>query len=267
MTGVDARFTGNIPQHYDQGLGPVIFVDYALEMARRAAALKPKRILEIAAGTGIVTRRLRDALPAEASLTATDLNAPMLEIARAKFRADEKVAFQPADALALPFPDASFDTVVCQFGIMFYPDRPKSYREAYRVLEPGGRYLFSTWDSHRYNAFGRVAHEVVTRLFPVDPPLFYKAPYSCAEIDPIKQAALEAGFTDFTASVITVQKQIPDLAAFARGMVFGNPLVEQIQTRGGDPVHVEAEILNAFRREFGAEPLPLQAIMFSATRP
>ena len=174
----DASFVGNIPEHYDRGLGPIIFVDYATDIARREAACNPGRVLEIAAGTGIVTRQLRDQLPAQVRLTATDLNPPMLEVARAKFRPDEDVDFRPADAAALPFPDHSFDAVVCQFGVMFFPEKDKSYREIHRVLATGGRYLFNVWDSHRYNDFGRIVHEVVGSFFPGDPPQFYKVPFS-----------------------------------------------------------------------------------------
>jgi ubiquinone/menaquinone biosynthesis C-methylase UbiE len=173
MSGNSAGFVGNIPDFYDNGLGPVIFEDYAAEMAKRAAALKPSNVLETAAGTGIVTRRLRDLLPAATRLTATDLNPPMLDVARGKFRPDEPVELKPADAQDLPFPDAGFDAVVCQFGIMFYPDKDKAYREVFRVLRPGGRYLFSVWDSHRYNPFGRIGNEVAERFFPADPPPFY----------------------------------------------------------------------------------------------
>src|SRR4029453_14669794 len=102
---------------------PIIFAGYAADIARRAAADRPARVLETAAGTGIVTRKLRDALPADTQLTATDLNPPMLDIARAKFRPGEQVGFQPADAIALPFADQSFDAIVCQFGVMFFPTR------------------------------------------------------------------------------------------------------------------------------------------------
>jgi ubiquinone/menaquinone biosynthesis C-methylase UbiE len=132
-------FTGNIPQFYDHGLGPVFFTDFADDIARRAASSAPMRVLELAAGTGIVTRRLRDLLPREARLVATDLNPPMLEVARRKFHSDEMVEFQPADATAPPFADASFDAVVCQFGVMFFPDKGKGHREAHRVLVSGGR--------------------------------------------------------------------------------------------------------------------------------
>jgi ubiquinone/menaquinone biosynthesis C-methylase UbiE len=131
-----ASFVGTIPEHYERGLGPMIFVDFAADIARRATACNPARVLETAAGTGIVTRRLRDLLPAGARLTATDLNAPMLEIARSKFRPGEQVDFQPADATKLPFADANFDAVVCQFGVMFFPDKEGSYREIHRVLVP-----------------------------------------------------------------------------------------------------------------------------------
>jgi len=130
MNSESARFVGEIPQHYDQGLGPMIFVDYAADIAQRTFACSPARVLETAAGTGIVTRQLRDRLPAVVGLVATDLNPPMLEIARAKFLPGELVELKPADAMDLPFADGSFNAVVCQFGVMFYPDKDKSYRDS-----------------------------------------------------------------------------------------------------------------------------------------
>jgi SAM-dependent methyltransferase len=136
MSDRAADFTGSIPSFYDQGHGPVFFIDFANDIARRVATSAPKRVLEIAAGTGIVTRRLRDLLPREAQLVATDLNPPMLEVARGKFRPDENIEFQPADATALPYPDASFDAVVCQFGVMFFPDKDKGHREGARQWGP-----------------------------------------------------------------------------------------------------------------------------------
>src|SRR3954452_25612764 len=110
----------------------------------------------------------------------------MLAIAQTKFQPEEHVDFRPADATALPFADNSFDAVVCQFGVMFFPDKPKSYHEALRVLAPGGKYLFNVWDANRYNPFGRIAHEVAGRFFESDPPQFYRAPFSYPHIDPIK---------------------------------------------------------------------------------
>jgi SAM-dependent methyltransferase len=264
-----AAFIGSIPQHYEQGLGPVIFVDYAADIAQRVAAGNPVRVLETAAGTGIVTRKLRDELPAGARLVATDLNPPMLEIARAKFRTGEQVEFQPADAVALPFADASFDAVVCQFGVMFFPDKAKSYSEVYRVLAPGGRYVFSVWDAHRYNPFGRIAHEIAGRFFPADPPQFYSVPFSCHQIDPIKESLIAAGFGDLSIAIVKLEKEIPDAAIFARGLVYGNPLIDQVRARGGvEPELIVDALVKALRHEFGADPgrMPLRAILFSATK-
>jgi ubiquinone/menaquinone biosynthesis C-methylase UbiE len=139
MNSDAASFIGSIPEHYDRCLGPIIFADYAADIAR-AAAYSPARVLETAAGTGIVTRNLRNLLPASAHLTATDLNRPMLEVARFKFGPAEQVELRPADATALPFPDGSFDAALCQFGVMFFPEKDKSFCEIRRVLAPGGRY-------------------------------------------------------------------------------------------------------------------------------
>jgi ubiquinone/menaquinone biosynthesis C-methylase UbiE len=269
MSDDAAGFFGNIPQHYDQGLGPIIFAEYAADIARRVAAGNPARVLETAAGTGIVSRKLRDALPADAHLTATDFNPPMLDIARTKFRPGEQIGFQPADAVALPFADASFDAIVCQFGVMFFPDKARSFSEAYRVLALGGRYVFSVWDSHRYNPFGRIAHEVAGRFFPADPPQFYNVPFSCHQIDPIKEFLIAAGFADIGIAVIRQERELPDIANFARAAVYGNPLIDQVRARGGaDPERIVDALAQEFRREFGDDPgrMPLQAIVFSATK-
>ena len=264
-----ANFTDSIPENYDRDLGPVIFADYAADIARRAAASGPVRVLETAAGTGIVTRRLRDLLPEGADLTATDLNPPMLNVARAKFRPGERVEFRPADATALPFPDGTFDAVVCQFGVMFFPDKDASYREACRVLAPGGRYVFNVWDSYRHNPFGQIAHETAQHFFPVDPPGFFLVPFSCHWIDPIKETLIKTGFGEISATVVRIEKTIPDMAAFARGLVYGNPLIQEIRDRGGvDPDRVVETLAQALCREFGADPgrMPLQAIVFEARK-
>jgi len=268
MTNEAARFTGSIPENYDRGLGPAIFADFAEITAQAAASHAPARVLEIAAGTGIVTRRLRDRLPVGARLTATDLNPPMLDVARAKFGPHDAVEFQTADATALPFGDGSFDAAVCQFGLMFFPDRARSFAEVHRVLAQGGRYHLSTWDSHEFNPYGRIAHETIGGFFPQDPPQFYTVPYSCAAIDPIKQGLAAAGFRDIFVSVITQEKEVPDLAGFARGLVFGNPTIDQIRSRGNvDPEQVYATMLARLREEFGDPArLRLQAIFFEAKK-
>ncbi|MGD9543098.1 MAG: class I SAM-dependent methyltransferase [Methylocystis sp.] len=267
MSSETARFIGDIPKYYDQGLGPVIFEDYAVDIAGRTAARRPADVLETAAGTGIVTRRLRDALGPQSRLTATDLNEPMLDVAKAKFDAKEQVTFRAADATALPFADGAFDAIVNQFGLMFFPDKDRAHREARRALRPGGRYLFSVWDDARYNPFARLGLEVVDRFFPQDPPKFLKAPFSCAEIDPIKESLIGAGFTDITVSIQARVKDVADPVAFARGLVLGSPLFEQIRERGGvSPETLVEALAGRLTQELGANPMrmPMQAILYEA---
>jgi ubiquinone/menaquinone biosynthesis C-methylase UbiE len=269
MINQAARFVGGIPAHYDSGLGPHLFVDYAADLVRRATAAKPDRVLEIAAGTGIVTRMLRDALPVTTHLVATDLNPPMLELARQKFSADEKVEFQPADAAALPFDDDAFDTLVCQFGVMFFPDKDKSYREAYRVLTSGGRYHFNVWDSFEFNPFARISHEAVGRFFKQDAPSFYTVPFAYHRIDAIKASLIRAGFEDILAHVLKIDKTIPQARRLAQGLILGNPIIEEIRERAtANPDAMIVAVTAALHRAFGPDPgrMVLQAIIFSALK-
>ena len=265
-----AGFTGTIPEHYDRGLGPIIFVEYATEMAKRAAVGNPTRVLETAAGTGIVTRRLRDA---RAGWRQSNGDRSQRSDARDRTHqvpARRRGRVPACRRYGAALSGRGFDAVVCQFGIMFFPDRGRSYHEVHRVLAPRGRYLFSVWDAHRYNPFGRIAQEVGARFFPVDPPQFYTVPFSCHRIDPIRDAVADAGFADFEAAVVRLDKEIPDVVAFARGLVFGNPLIDQIRARGGvAPERIVEVLVEDLRREFGADPglMPLQAIMLSAKKP
>ena len=269
MINQPTRFVGGIPANYDSGLGPHLFVDYAADLARQATAAKPGRVLEIAAGTGIVTRLLRHALPETTHLVASDLSPPMLEIARQKFSVDEKVEFQPADATALPFDDGAFDALVCQFGVMFFPEKDRSYREAYRVLTRGGRYHFNVWDSFEFNPFARITHETVGGFFKQDTPGFYTIPFNYHRIDAIKTSLLGTGFDDISMRVLKIHKTIPKAQAFAEGIIFGNPIIDEIKARGTtDPDAIVAALTAALNCAFGQDPgrMPLQAIVFSARK-
>ena len=270
MSSDAASFTGSIPEHYERSLGPIIFADFAADIACRTAACKPARVLETAAGTGIVSRALRDLLPANVPLMVTDLNPPMLDVARRKLGSGEAVDFEVADASTHPFPEVSFDAVVCQFGVMFFPEKDKSYSEVHRVLALGGRYFFNVWDSPRHNPFGRIAHDVIGNFFTGDPPPFYRVPFAYCQIDPIKESLIDAGFTDIAITVVRREKEIPDARLFARGLVTGTPVADQILARGASDLDriVEA-VAEALRQEFGADPgrMPLQAIVCSAGKP
>jgi len=260
------RFAGNsIPEHYDRGLGPVLFAEYGDRIARRAASYEPQRALETAAGTGIVTRRLRDHLPSGAALVATDLNAPMMEVAKTKFRADEPVEFRAADAGDLPFLDGAFDVAVCQFGVMFFADKTKSYREARRVLAEGGRYLFNVFDSLAFNPCPRVVGELLASTFEIDPPPFLRVPYGYARIDAIVAALHDAGFRDVRVDVVNLMSRVDDLPAFAAAFVLGSPLADQIRARGLDPLELVAAVESVLReRALEDGCAPLRAILFDA---
>lgn len=265
MSNQNAAFLGSIPLEYDQFLGPIIFADYAKLMAERVSAHQPKRVLEMAAGTGIVTREIKNLLPDSSEFIATDLNVGMLDVARSKFASDEAIHFQPADAMSLPFDNQRFDMVVCQFGVMFFPDLEASLAEVKRVLQPGGRYLFSVWDSHQYNPFARITHSVAGSYFPHDPPGFYEVPFSLHKIDPVKTALLNTGFQDVKIHIDAIQKKVPLVANLARGIVHGNPLSIQIRERGGvEPDVLMAAITDALHKEFGPDPLtiPMQTICY-----
>jgi len=260
------RFVGSIPEHYDRGMGPVIFARPADIVAIRAASYEPSRVLETAAGTGIVTRRLRDLLPAPARIVATDLNPAMLDAASRKFRSDEAVTFEPADATALPFANGEFDAMVCQFGVMFFPDKEKAYREAHRVLAPGGRYVFSVWDAVDHNPFARIAGDALQSAFATDPPPFLNVPFGYAALDPIKASLLANGFAGLRIDVVRTPGTIADFDAFANGLVRGSPLVDQIQSRGVEPAKLTATVAQMLRDEFPAGVTPLQFIVFEAWR-
>lgn len=266
MTKTANQFVGDIPKNYDNGLGPNIFHDYAEDLARRAGASGAGSVLELAAGTGIVSRKLRDALAPVTRLVVTDLNPPMLEVARGKFRDDEGVEFTPADAMALPFEDSEFDLIVCQFGVMFFPDKVASFREAARVLRPGGRYIFNTWGSMAANPFSEIAHETTARFFPDNPPGFYRVPFSYADPATVKGDLEAAGWVDTEHAIIPLRKTVTDLAVFAQGIVFGNPLIDEIKQRGGvDAADVMAAIIEEFQNRLGPEPItmPLEATVFT----
>lgn len=268
MASNSSQFVGDIPEHYDAALGPNIFLGHAEDIVSRAAKLPASQTLELAAGTGIVSRLLRDALPPTTTLTVTDLNPPMLAVAARKFRPDELVRFQTADAMQLPFDDHAFDLVVCQFGVMFFSDKPASFRETRRVLRNGGCYLLSAWGTLADNPFARIAHEAVLECFPNNPPGFYQTPFSYADAQTALGDLRAAGFSSVIHEIVRLTRAVQDLQAFARGLVFGNPLIDEIRQRGGvHPDDVASNIERRLRAAWGAEPvtMPLLAHIYCAT--
>jgi ubiquinone/menaquinone biosynthesis C-methylase UbiE len=196
MLETDKVFAGSIPENYDRYMVPLIFEPYAADLAQRAASLSPSAVLETAAGSGVVTRALAPKLPRGASYVVTDLNQPMVDYAASRQPADTRIKWRQADALALPFEDASFDLVCCQFGAMFFPDRISGYREAMRVLKPGGHFLFNTWDRIEENVFADDVTNALAEIFPNDPPRFMaRTPHGYHDMALIRSELEEAGFS------------------------------------------------------------------------
>lgn len=268
MDKVAANFIGSIPEYYESGLVPVIFVDYAKEMAARVAKCNPALVLELAAGTGVLTRLLRDSLAKECEIIASDLSEPMLGVAQKKFKSREAVSFQTIDAMEIPLDDNSVDVVVCQFGVMFFPDKVQSYKEALRVLKPGGRYIFSAWDSLEFNPFARITQGVVEEVFPDDPPGFYKVPFHYHDATEMKREMKEAGFSSIRVQRKQLKKIISSMDAFAMGLVHGNPLSEEISARNGDLDAMIETIQSALVTEFGNNPgkMPLSAFFVTGQK-
>jgi SAM-dependent methyltransferase len=263
MTTNAARFTGSIPQNYDRDLGPHFFAGYAADLARRVSALGPQSVLELAAGSGIVSRELRNTLAADCTLLASDLNGAMLEVAKAKFETDEQISFEEVDATDLRFDDASFDVVACQFGVMFFPDKDRSYAEVRRVLRPGGSYVFNVWGPWEDNRFAQIGHELIGSFFPDDPPGFYKVPFGYHDTVEIGNALERAGFTGVNVETVNLTAPVISPERLANGMIFGNPVNEEIVARGGNSNEVCSALAEAIDMHLGGE-IALRAIVIHA---
>ena len=233
----DAVFAGSVPKFYETYLVPLIFQPYAEDLARRTAAGPVKRVLEIAAGTGVVTRALAEALPPGASIVATDLNQPMLDQAAA-MSIKRAVEWRQADAMQLPFGEGEFDAVVCQFGVMFFPDKPKALAEARRVLKPGGTFVFNTWDRIEDNEFADVVMQALATVFPQDPPRFMaRTPHGYHDRAAIGRDLAQAGFAT------------PGIDTVAKRSRAGSPRIPAVAYCQGTPWRNEIEARDASRLE------------------
>lgn len=268
MADIIATFDGGMPEAYEKYLVPFMFGPCADDFTARAAALNPSKILEIACGTGIVTRRLRAALP-DAALTATDLSDDMITAARGVMADLDGIDYRQADGCDLPFEDAGFDMVAVQFGTMFYPDKVGGYREALRVLEPGGTLLFNVWDTLEANAMAGLAHQVIGGFFDSDPPQFLKTPFGYNDVDVVTGHLTEAGFGAVDHAVVRLDAQSQTARDLAYGFIHGNPNIAEIRARGtAEPEKVVDAVAEAFAAEAGDNPLKtsIQCIVFSATK-
>jgi ubiquinone/menaquinone biosynthesis C-methylase UbiE len=270
MAETDKVFAGNIPEIYDRFLVPVLFEPYAIDLAGRAARRRPRDVLETAAGTGVLTRALDKVLAADARIVATDLNQPMLDRAAAAGPSSAQVARRQADALALPFADGSFDLVLCQFGAMFFPDKIKGYREAYRVLKPGGGYFFSVWDEISTSEFADVVAQALAKEFPQDPPRFMeRTPHGYHDVERIRAELAAAGFKSVSTSATDHVSRAPSARDAAVAYCHGTPWRNEIEARDASRLEsVTQAAAQALARRFGTGAIEgrIRAITIVAAR-
>jgi ubiquinone/menaquinone biosynthesis C-methylase UbiE len=268
MASIDVRFSGSVPANYERYLVPLLFRPYAEILAERAAAFAPRRILETASGTGVVTEALTRALP-DAEIVATDLNKAMLDVAATRV-SSPNVSFREADALDLPFEDSSFDLVVCQFGAMFYPDKVKGNAEARRVLHDGGHYVLAIWDRIDRNPLSHLAHRTMESHFPDNPPMFMmRGPFSYYEPEWIERDLKAAGFACVDIETIELVSRSPSAEEAARGLSHGSPMRVELEEYGPDALDsVHLELAAAARRYEGPSGFeaPMSAHIVTATK-
>lgn len=264
MTEAGRPFNHSTPELYDQYMGPLLFEPYAKVVAERAALLRPDRILETAAGTGIVTRALHLAIP-EAQIVATDVNPVMLKVA-AQNLCSARVSFQPADALNLPFDDESFDLLVCQFGVMFYPDKIHAHQEARRVLRANGHYLVVSFDRLDLNPVPSAAGDAVAALFPDDPPAYMeRGPFSYADPTLIERDLLAAGFARIQLETVALTTRVSARDA-AQGLVLGSPFRSEIERRDPSGLERALDAVTAALAQWDGTEAPLSAHVVLASQ-
>ncbi len=225
------HFSGNIPAKYDEYLGPVLFEPYALDLKKRLRKYTLQYVLEIACGTGVVTSHLLDILPPSGKITATDINPDMLNMAKKKIK-DERVVWSVADAQDLPYSDNAFDTIICQYGVMFFPDKLKAFKEARRVLKNGGVLIFNTWDKIENNPAVEIVNKNVQSEFAEDAPDFLeKGPFSFFDIDTIRALLIDAGFTNIEIETVRLKSAYKNAGDLVKGFIEGSPLAVFLQDK------------------------------------
>jgi SAM-dependent methyltransferase len=265
MSASNTTFTGPMPEFYDRHLGPVVFEPYAADLARRIAPHANGPILEVACGTGIVTRELRSHLSPNIRLVATDLDQWMLGYAQQQLGDASNIEWQQADVTALPFPNDCFAAAACQFGVMFF-DKMAAFREMRRVLMPGGFLAFNFWDCQAENPFARIANETVASVFDADPPPFYTIAFGGDDWLKIRQQLTASGFEEIRIEAVPLEARCQDVRWFAEGLVHGMPVSDVMRARGIPLAPVIDSIASRLARIGGDSPFRsvMQAVVVTA---
>ena len=268
MVDTSANFSGSVPEYYDSCLGPAWFDAFAVDLAQRLPTNPPGDVLEIACGTGRVTRRARERLDPTVRLVATDLSTAMLDYARGKLRDSKDIEWREADASNLPFGDSEFGAVVCAFGVMFVPDKKAAFKEAFRVLKEGGILLFNVWDRIEENPHNAACAEVVEGLFPGDDEMRFRIPYEMHDPALLQQLLARAHFGEVTIEKRRLQVDRVSARTIATGQIRGTPRSLLIEKRGVPLDEVVEKVTVALAMIGGADPYrgSAQAVVVEARR-
>jgi ubiquinone/menaquinone biosynthesis C-methylase UbiE len=249
-------------------MGPLFFQPYASDLASRLAGFSSGNLLELAAGTGILSNTLARSLPLAVSILATDLNQPMLDHAASV--SDSRIVFRQADAQQLPFPDQVFDYVVCQFGVMFFPNKLAAYREVHRVLKPAGQFLFSVWDRLELNQLSSATDQTIREFFGKDPPSFIsRTPFGYYDTELIRRELREAAFSSSSFETVALRSHAASARDAALGLIQGTPLRNELDALAPHLAdELTAAVTAALASRYGRGPFdtPMQAHVFRALR-
>ncbi len=264
----NSAFTGNVSGLYDRYLGPFLFEPYALDLMDKIRNRNFKSVLELACGTGRVTKHLEETLPDDAHLTATDISPDMIEIAKEKLKG-KNIEWNIVDMQNIPFQNSSFDLVLCQFGIMFVPDKVAAYKEIFRVLKSGGKFIFNCWNNLESNKFAVYADKVINSFFPDNPVTFYSIPFSYYDKVVIMEELDKGGFENSSINLVKKEGQSKSSKEAAAGLIEGSPAAIAINERDPKLITVIREKLaEMLSKEFGSNPLKcsLEAYVIESTK-
>ncbi|WP_306322042.1 MULTISPECIES: class I SAM-dependent methyltransferase [unclassified Streptomyces] len=242
-----------MPDAYERHLVPVFFRPFAADLAARAAARSPHQVLELAAGTGALTTAVLDATP-DARVVATDLSEAMVSRGATL---EPRAHWRQADAQELPFQDASFDLALCQFGVMFFPDRPAAYAEIRRVLTPNGRLLFNSWGPVASHGFAAAFQDALEASMPEGenaPTFLPDIPHGYVDPAAVAEDLAAAGLDLVAAEEVTLEGVAESAASVATGLLTGTPVRAALASHP-DAAAIEETVTGAMTAALGPGPV------------